>query len=181
MEFSRPEHWSGQPFPSPGDLFNAGIEPRSPASQVDSLPAEPPGKPKNTAVGSLSLLQRIFPTRESNRSLVHCRQILDQRTNIEPYPYTLTPTHSLKDTHILPKAYSQLLTHSHTRTPSHTHSYKHPHTHAPSHTAPHLRVVPGSVFEHPQAQGLHQPRSDLQRGTGLQFRRRRPCSEDLSV
>ena len=45
MEFSRPEYWSGYPFPSPGDLPNPGIEPRSPALQVDSLPAEPPGKP----------------------------------------------------------------------------------------------------------------------------------------
>ena len=45
MEFSRPEYWSGQPFPSPGDLPNPGIEPRSPALQVDSLPAEPQGKP----------------------------------------------------------------------------------------------------------------------------------------
>ena len=35
MEFSRPEYWSGQPFPSPGDLPNPGIEPRSPALQVD--------------------------------------------------------------------------------------------------------------------------------------------------
>ena len=34
--------------------------------QVDSLPAEPPGKPKNTGVGSLSLLQQIFPTQELN-------------------------------------------------------------------------------------------------------------------
>ena len=36
----------GKPFPSPGDLPNSGIEPRSPASQVDSLPAEAQGKPK---------------------------------------------------------------------------------------------------------------------------------------
>ena len=34
--------------------------------QVDSLPAEPLGKPKNTGVGSLSLLQGIFLTQESN-------------------------------------------------------------------------------------------------------------------
>ena len=46
MEFSRPEYWSGLPFPSPGDLPNLGIEPRSPTLQVDSLPIEPPGKPK---------------------------------------------------------------------------------------------------------------------------------------
>ena len=45
MEFSRPEYWSGYPFPSPGDLPNPGIEPRSPALEVDSAPAEPQGKP----------------------------------------------------------------------------------------------------------------------------------------
>ena len=45
MEFSRPEYWSGYPFPSPRDLPNTGIEPRSPALQVDSLPVEPPGRP----------------------------------------------------------------------------------------------------------------------------------------
>ena len=45
---------------------------------ADSLPAEPQGKPKNTRVGSLSLLQRIFPTQESNQGLLHCRQILYQ-------------------------------------------------------------------------------------------------------
>ena len=50
--------------PSPGDLPNPGIEPRSPAFWADSLPAEPQGKPKNTGVGSLSLLQWIFPTQE---------------------------------------------------------------------------------------------------------------------
>ena len=78
MEFSRPEFWSGQLFPSLGDLPNSGIELKSPISQVDSLPAEPPGKPKNTGVGSLSLLQGIFPTQELNWSLLHCRQILHQ-------------------------------------------------------------------------------------------------------
>ena len=46
MEFSRPEYWSGKPFPSPGDLPNLGIEPMSSALQVDSLPAESQGKPK---------------------------------------------------------------------------------------------------------------------------------------
>ena len=42
MEFSRQEYWSGLPFPSPGDLPNPGIEPRSPALQADALPSEPP-------------------------------------------------------------------------------------------------------------------------------------------
>ena len=47
MVFSRREYWSGQPSPSPGDLPNPGIKPRSPAEQADSLPAEPQGKPKS--------------------------------------------------------------------------------------------------------------------------------------
>ena len=51
-------------FPSPGDLLNPGIKPRSLALQGNSLPAEPQGKPKNTGVGSLSLLQQIFQTQE---------------------------------------------------------------------------------------------------------------------
>ena len=45
MEFSRQEYWSGLPFPSPGDLPNPGIEPRSSALQADALPSETPGKP----------------------------------------------------------------------------------------------------------------------------------------
>ena len=41
MGFSRQEYWSGLPCPSPGDLPNPGIKPRSPALQEDSLPSEP--------------------------------------------------------------------------------------------------------------------------------------------
>ena len=78
VEFSRPEYWSGWLFLSPGDLPNPGIESRSPALQVDSLPSESQGKPKNTGVGSLSLLQWIFPTQELNQGLPHCRWILYQ-------------------------------------------------------------------------------------------------------
>ena len=47
MEFSRQEYWSGWLFPSPGDLPDPGIELRSPALQVDSLPSEPPGQMLN--------------------------------------------------------------------------------------------------------------------------------------
>ena len=61
MEFSRPEYWSGWPFPSPGGLPSVGIEPKSPGLQADSLPAELQGKPKNTEVGSPSRLQRDLP------------------------------------------------------------------------------------------------------------------------
>ena len=63
---------------SPGDLPNPGIEPRFLTLWADSLPSELPGKSKNTGVGSLSLLQGIFLTQESNWGLLHCRQILHQ-------------------------------------------------------------------------------------------------------
>ena len=76
--FSRQEYWSREPFPSPRDLPNPGIKPGSPSLQVESLPSEPPGQPKNTGMGGLSLLQEIFLTQESNRGLLHCRRILYQ-------------------------------------------------------------------------------------------------------
>ena len=60
--------------PLPRGLPNPGIEPRSPTLQADSLLSEPPGKPKNTGVGSLSFLQRTFPIQELNLGLLHCRQ-----------------------------------------------------------------------------------------------------------
>ena len=56
MGFSRQECWSGLPSPSPGDLPDPGIEPRSPALQADALPSEPPGKP---ASGSFQI-SRFF-------------------------------------------------------------------------------------------------------------------------
>ena len=76
--FFRQEYRNGLPCPPPEDLPNPGIEPRSPALQVDSLPTEPPGNPKIIGVRSLSLLQGIFPTQESNQGLLHCRLILYQ-------------------------------------------------------------------------------------------------------
>ena len=78
MGFSRQEYWSGLSYPPAGDLPNPAIEPRSPALQADSLPSQPPGEPKNTGVGSLSLLQGNFLTQESNWGLPHCRWILYQ-------------------------------------------------------------------------------------------------------
>ena len=68
----------GKPFPPPGDLPKPGIEPRAPTLQADSLLAEPQGKPKKTGVGSISLLQWIFQTQESNWGLLFCRWILYQ-------------------------------------------------------------------------------------------------------
>ena len=64
--------WVATPF------SRGSSQPRSPALQADSLPVEPQGKPKNTGLGSLSLLQWIFPTQELNQGLLHCRQILYQ-------------------------------------------------------------------------------------------------------
>ena len=68
MGFSRQEYWSGLPFPSPGDLSNPGIEPRSPALQPHSLPSEPPGKTLTFLI-LYSYLQMKLYTKEENRGL----------------------------------------------------------------------------------------------------------------
>ena len=54
MGFSRQKYWSGLPLPSPGDLPNPGIQPRSPTLQANSLPFELPWKP--TAVKSCCVI-----------------------------------------------------------------------------------------------------------------------------
>ena len=59
MGFSRKEYWSGLPFPSPGDLPNPGIEPGSPALQVDALTTEVPGKPYICVYGLKLNIQRM--------------------------------------------------------------------------------------------------------------------------
>ena len=53
MGFPRQEYWSGLPFPSPGDLPDPGIEPRSLTFQADALTSAPLGKPLNTRIQSL--------------------------------------------------------------------------------------------------------------------------------
>ena len=55
------------PLPFSKDIPNPRIKPGSPTLQVDSLPAETQEKPKNTGVGSLSILQGVFLTQELNR------------------------------------------------------------------------------------------------------------------
>ena len=94
MRFSRQAEWSGWPHTPPGDLPNPGIKPRSPALQSDSLLTEPPGKSKNTGMGSLSL-QGILPTQELNPGLLHCRHILYQ-LNYQGSPRVNTTTASGK-------------------------------------------------------------------------------------
>ena len=87
--------WAAMPSP-PGDLPNPRIEPRSPALQVDSLLSEPPGKPKNTGVGSLSLLQGIFPT--ENQARVFCTaggfspQVLDSHRTMRTRGTNVCPS-----------------------------------------------------------------------------------------
>ena len=66
MEFSTQEYWSGMPFPSPVGLPNPGMEPRSPALQVDSLLSEPPEMPLRAQflwVSSLSISNSLPPSR----------------------------------------------------------------------------------------------------------------------
>ena len=60
MDFFRPGYWSGWLLPSPGNLSNPGIKSRSPTLQVDSLPAEPQGKPKLYNIITQMGRERIF-------------------------------------------------------------------------------------------------------------------------
>ena len=55
MGFSRQEYWNGLPFPSPGDLPDPGIEPRSPALQADTLTSEKKIR-KTYHMGGISIL-----------------------------------------------------------------------------------------------------------------------------
>ena len=67
MGFPRQEHWTGLPFPSPGDLPNPGIEPASPTLEGTFFTTKPPGKP-NTTVAIL-----IYNTERFNNEpiLIH--------------------------------------------------------------------------------------------------------------
>ena len=78
------EYWSGLPCPPPRDLPNPGMEPRSPTLQAGSLPAEPPGKPKNTGVGCHALLQGIFPPRDGTQ-VSHTADSLPAEPQGKPY------------------------------------------------------------------------------------------------
>ena len=58
--FSRQEHLSGLPFPSPGDLPDPGIEPRSPTLQADALTSEPLGKPQTGVTSRLCYMRLCY-------------------------------------------------------------------------------------------------------------------------
>ena len=57
--FSRQEYWSGLPFPSPGDLPNPGIEPRSPTLEVDASTSEPPNLDSILKSRDITLLAKV--------------------------------------------------------------------------------------------------------------------------
>ena len=88
-------------FPFSRGSSQPRIEPRSPTLQADSLLAELQGKPRNTGVGSLSLLQQIFLTQESNQGLLHCRQILYQLSYQSSRAWGLTLTLTLDSNGLL--------------------------------------------------------------------------------
>ena len=64
MEFSRQQHWSGLPFPSPGDLPDPGIKPGFPTLQAISLLSEPQKRNGHTilAIGQVKILSSVFFT-----------------------------------------------------------------------------------------------------------------------
>ena len=83
MGFSRQEYWSGLPFPSPGDLPNPGIEPRSSVLQADTLPSEPPGKTfykSSTLEKCWNLLDSIGVLHSICKAHLSGRQIYTQHT-----------------------------------------------------------------------------------------------------
>ena len=88
-KFSRQEHWSGFPFPTPGDLPNPGIKPASPAMAGRFFILEPPGKPKCSIISFVSLSSA--PWTESKRfpflffSAAKEKQISKQTTTTKTY------------------------------------------------------------------------------------------------
>ena len=89
MGFPRQGYWSGLPFPSPGDRPNPGIEPESPALQVDALPSEPPGKLSGWVTHTLesSNTKEAFPLLGRFRTPCHASRFLVWG----PYKGTGTP------------------------------------------------------------------------------------------
>ena len=66
----RQEYWSGLPFPSPGDLPDPGIQPRSPSLWADALPSEPPGKPHNISCKTSLIVMNSFCVCLSGKFLI---------------------------------------------------------------------------------------------------------------
>ena len=74
--FSRQEYWSGLPFPSPGDLPDPGIEPRSPTLQADALTSAPPGKPQFVPPSLKIIIFIIINIRHFFKKMMHLPVLL---------------------------------------------------------------------------------------------------------
>ena len=95
MGFSRQEYWSGLHFPSPGDLPDTGIEPRSPALQAEALPSEPPGKPSVSSVAQ-SCATLCDPMNRSTPGLpVHHQLPEFTQTHVHRVGDAIQPSHPL--------------------------------------------------------------------------------------
>ena len=108
-KFSRQGHWSGQPFPSPEDLPNPGIEPRTLALHADSLLSEPPGKPKNK-IGSVQnliitvchRLKRLQLVEVMNRVIKRRKQRITGETRKQEYQIFMLTACSLTFDYLQP-------------------------------------------------------------------------------
>ena len=80
MGFSRQEYWSALPCPSPGDLPNPGIEPRSLTLQADSLPSEPPGIRRCRYLGKLGITENM-KKEESTGNMKDLRKEFMEKSN----------------------------------------------------------------------------------------------------
>ena len=85
MEFSMQEHWSGLRFPSPGDLPDPGVEPRSLALQADSLPSELPGTEGQRKRGRMCTNERMGKKIHLEGHLRMCQLTAFGRKIICPY------------------------------------------------------------------------------------------------
>ena len=130
MEFSRQVYWSGLPFPSPGNLPDPGIKPRSPALQADALLSEPPGKPYGCESWTIKkaerqridafelwcwrrLLRVPWTARRSNQSILkeisyeYSLERLTLRLKLQYFGYLMQKTDSLGKTLMLGKIESR--------------------------------------------------------------------------
>ena len=110
LEFSRQEYWFKMPFPSPGDLPDPEIEPRSPTLQADALTSEPPGKPDTEPLAKIhepySSTMEIKSGQSAALNLegdkftvfhfswTHIRILWN--SNTQNRPFSLTPTYQIR-------------------------------------------------------------------------------------